>query len=350
MTISISRLVKGVVCAVAAALSLSAVSAQSGTQTDYVYVQMSTSKGDIVLELDRKRAPITVANFLSYADKGHYNGTIFHRVINNFMIQGGGFTPDLTEKPTDAPIKNEWTNGLKNKRGTIAMARTTQPDTATSQFFINVVDNAGLDLARPQTGGAGYAVFGKVIQGMDVVDAIKAVPVHVQGPHEAVPVEPVTINSVTRVESYMLEEAIKAARAAELKEREATYGPGWELLKGKEVDVSKGVFTDSGLWYVDTKLGEGEAATPTNAVTVHYTGWLTDGTKFDSSLDRGEPSTFSLQGVIKGWTEGVSGMRPGGKRYLIIPPELGYGARGSPPRIAPNSMLVFEIELIALAG
>lgn len=138
-----------------------------------VYVKMKTSMGDIVLELNHEKAPITVKNFLNYVDKGFYDNTIFHRVIDGFMIQGGGFTEDLKQKDTDKPIKNEWRNGLKNKRGTIAMARTNDPDSATAQFFINVVDNARLD--EPISGGAAYAVFGRVISGMDTVDKIKGV-------------------------------------------------------------------------------------------------------------------------------------------------------------------------------
>jgi cyclophilin family peptidyl-prolyl cis-trans isomerase len=159
-----------------------------------VQVVIETSKGTIEAELNREKAPITVDNFVKYAKKGHYNGTIFHRVIPGFMIQGGGFTPDMNEKPTDAPIKNEAENGLKNDRGTLAMARTGDPNSATSQFFINVVDNEGLN--RPNPDGHGYAVFGKVTKGMDVVDAIVAVPTGTRGGHENVPNEPVTIKSV----------------------------------------------------------------------------------------------------------------------------------------------------------
>jgi peptidyl-prolyl cis-trans isomerase A (cyclophilin A) len=138
-------------------------------------VRLKTSQGDIVLELDRAKAPVTVENFLSYVGNKHYDGTVFHRVIDGFMIQGGGFAFDngkLAEKPTGKGIKNEGTNGLKNLRGTIAMARTSDPDSATSQFFINVADNAALDY--PSNGG--YAVFGKVVEGMDVVDKIRVVP------------------------------------------------------------------------------------------------------------------------------------------------------------------------------
>ncbi len=139
----------------------------------FVYYTMKTSMGEIVLELNGEKAPISVQNFVAYADSGHYEGTTFHRVIPEFMIQGGGMTANGTPKPTKDPIKNEWKNGLKNVRGSIAMARTSVIDSATCQFFINVKDNAALDMARD---GAAYAVFGKVIKGMDVADKIVAVP------------------------------------------------------------------------------------------------------------------------------------------------------------------------------
>jgi cyclophilin family peptidyl-prolyl cis-trans isomerase len=163
------------------------------------YALMTTSKGDIVLELDREHAPVSVENFLAYVEKGFYDGTIFHRVMPQFMIQGGGFTADMHQKDTDAPIKNEWKNGLINTRGTLAMARTAAPDSATAQFFINVVDNPSLDKAI--SGGAGYAVFGKVIAGMNVVDEIRMAPTGRHGPHSDVPTQPITIESVKRLTS-----------------------------------------------------------------------------------------------------------------------------------------------------
>ena len=158
-------------------------------------VKLHTNFGDIVLELDADKAPKTVANFLAYAEKGFYNGTIFHRVIDGFMIQGGGFTADMAQKPTKAPIPLEAANGLKNDRGTIAMARTSDPNSATAQFFINVKDNAMLN--APQPDGHGYAVFGKVVSGTEVVDKIKGVPTGNKGPFQNVPTTPVTITSAT---------------------------------------------------------------------------------------------------------------------------------------------------------
>lgn len=162
-------------------------------------VRLATSMGDIVVELDRAKAPKTVENFVQYVQAGHYDGTVFHRVIDNFMIQGGGMDAELKEKPTRSPIPLESRNGLKNARGTLAMARTSVPDSATAQFFINLKDNAFLDQANSRDGN-GYAVFGKVVEGMDVVDKIRAVKVADKGPHQNVPVEPVTIKKATLLE------------------------------------------------------------------------------------------------------------------------------------------------------
>ncbi|WP_455409934.1 peptidylprolyl isomerase [Streptomyces hiroshimensis] len=162
-------------------------------------VRLSTSLGDIVLELDSVKAPATVENFLKYVDRGHYNGTIFHRVIASFMIQGGGFTADMTQKPVDAAIDNEANNGLKNIRGAVAMARTNDPHSATAQFFINTVDNDFLDHRSPTPQGWGYAVFGHVVEGEAVIDAIRGVKTTSKGPHQDVPLEPVVIERVERV-------------------------------------------------------------------------------------------------------------------------------------------------------
>ena len=154
-------------------------------------VLLTTNHGNIKLELDAEKAPKTVENFLNYVRSGHYDGTIFHRVIDGFMIQGGGFEPGMKQKSTKPPIKNEAPNGLANARGSIAMARLSDPDTATSQFYINVVDNPGLDESR-------YCVFGKVTSGMDVVDKIKAVPTGMQARYQDVPRQDVVIHSVRR--------------------------------------------------------------------------------------------------------------------------------------------------------
>ncbi len=179
---------------IATALLAAAVAVQPPTTTPAgsgPVVALETSMGNIRIALDEARAPITVKNFLAYVRAGHYDGTIFHRVIPGFMVQGGGMSAAMVEKPTRAPIKNEAANKLRNDRGTIAMARTAEPNSATAQFFINVRNNASLDYG---IGGAGYAVFGTVIEGMDVVDRIIAVPTTSKGGHQNVPVTPVAIN------------------------------------------------------------------------------------------------------------------------------------------------------------
>ncbi len=172
----------------------------TNTQAETTMVKMDTNHGTIMLELDADNAPNTVANFLTYAKEGFYDGTIFHRVISNFMIQGGGFTEDMSQKTTHDPINNEANNGLKNDVGTIAMARTGDPHSATAQFFINVKDNDFLNFSSETPQGWGYAVFGKVTEGMDVVNKIKDVPTTTKGPYQDVPSETVVIEKVTVVE------------------------------------------------------------------------------------------------------------------------------------------------------
>lgn len=184
-------------------------------------VKLETSLGVIVIELDREKAPISTENFLAYTREKFYDGTVFHRVVPNFMIQGGGYDADINERSSGLhpPIKNEWKNGLKNVRGTIAMARTNDPDSATAQFFINVVDNPNLD--QPISGGAGYAVFGRVVAGMDVVDKIKDTPTtaHPKYPGgKVVPVEAVVIRTATIVSSEKSASGAKTPPAAAAKE------------------------------------------------------------------------------------------------------------------------------------
>jgi len=325
-------------------------------------VKMETSLGDIVLELDGEKAPISTLNFIRYVENKFYDGTIFHRVMKTFMIQGGGFTAEVDEKKEGLRpgIKNEWKNGLKNDRGTISMARMGgQPDSATAQFFINVVDNARLDQA--QADGAAYAVFGKVVEGMETVDKIKDTPVkahpkYAGGQGEVVPVEPVVIKSVKMMGEFdkaKVEASVaaseSAAKEAEAKAKSEREGKLVDVIKkAEEESKSKITKTDSGLMYVDLKAGEGETPKTTDRVEVHYTGWLVDGTKFDSSVDRGTPLPVNMSGgVIKGWLEGLATMKVGGKRRLIIPPDLAYGKAGR-PSIPPDSTLVFDVELLSI--
>jgi peptidyl-prolyl cis-trans isomerase A (cyclophilin A) len=180
-----------------AGLALAAMVNVASAQGAAPKVKLATSMGDIVVQLDPAKAPKTVENFLAYVQDKHYDGTVFHRVIDGFMIQGGGFTADMAQKPTTAPIPLEASNGLKNDQYTIAMARTGNPNSATSQFFINVKNNDMLNAPNPD--GHGYAVFGKVVEGKDVVDKIKAVATANKGMHQNVPTTPVVIQSATLV-------------------------------------------------------------------------------------------------------------------------------------------------------
>lgn len=171
-----------------------------GQEATHPRVSLDTSQGTIVLELYPEEAPKTVDNFLGYVESGHFDGTLFHRVIPGFMIQGGGYTEDLAQKPTGDPIENEADNGLGNERGTVAMARTSDPHSATAQFFINLADNPHLNHTGKNARGWGYTVFARVVEGTDVVDAIAAVPTRRQGPHEALPTEPVVIRSAEKLD------------------------------------------------------------------------------------------------------------------------------------------------------
>ena len=181
----------------AVSLLLASIGVATANSGDKVMVEMHTSKGLITLELDAEKAPVTVANFIEYVNSGHFDGTIFHRVIPGFVIQGGGLESGMKEKPTQAPIENEADNGLKNVTGSICMARTNDPHSATSQFFINLKDNQFLDHTEKSPQGWGYAVFGQVTGGMDVVEAIAAVQTGNAGFHQDVPVEDIVVEKVT---------------------------------------------------------------------------------------------------------------------------------------------------------
>jgi FKBP-type peptidyl-prolyl cis-trans isomerase len=329
-------------------------------------VKLETTLGDIVVELNADKAPISTHNFLQYVASGFYNGTIFHRVIPGFMIQGGGYTPEMTKKEgLRPPIKNESQNGLRNERGAIAMARTNVADSATAEFFIDVADNVAgsahdLDTPRPQAGNSAYAVFGKVAEGLDVVDKIRDTKLEQNpkypSPDGAVtPETPVVIKSATVVGIYDMKAldarvaaSEKEAKEAEAKAKEAQEKQLTDVIKQIEQETGKKLEkTPSGLMYVIVKEGQGESPKPTDKVEVHYTGTFLDGKKFDSSVDRGKPAQFVLNRVIKGWTEGVGMMKVGEKRKLVIPPDLAYGPAGR-PGIPPNSTLIFDVELLSI--
>ena len=177
----------------------------STTEISNPIYRIETTAGDFTVQLNREKAPISVKNFIDYADTGFYEGTIFHRVIDGFMVQGGGFNEDMTMKTTNDPITNEADNGLKNLRGTIAMARTPMPHSATSQFFINVVENRSLDHRSKDMSGWGYAVFGEVIQGMDTIDAIRQVKTGTRARYRDVPIEPILIKKISPADSASAE-------------------------------------------------------------------------------------------------------------------------------------------------
>ena len=188
---------KSTLAAMAAVFALSALSPAAMAAKGDPHVLLTTSAGNIELELDKQKAPVSVQNFVDYVNSGFYNNTTFHRVIPGFMIQGGGFEPGMKQKATKEPIKNEANNGLKNTRGTLAMARTQAPHSATAQFFINMVDNDFLNFSGESLQGWGYCVFAEVVDGMDVVDKIKGVATGRSGMHQDVPKEDVIIESVT---------------------------------------------------------------------------------------------------------------------------------------------------------
>ncbi|TKR56065.1 peptidyl-prolyl cis-trans isomerase [Allopusillimonas ginsengisoli] len=204
-TLSQPLRVIGLVCATSLALcgpaqAASSTSNQGNSMSTSPRVNLQTSKGDIVIELNPEKAPKSVENFLTYAREGFYDGTVFHRVIKNFMVQGGGFEVGMKQKTTHAPVENEANNGLKNEKYTLAMARTSDPHSATAQFFINVADNDFLNFTAPTPNGWGYTVFGKVVEGTEVVDSITSVKTGSKGFHQDVPVEDVIIEKATVVE------------------------------------------------------------------------------------------------------------------------------------------------------
>lgn len=336
-------------------LAFSLPSSETTSAAGQPQLRMKTTLGEITLELDAEKAPISTLNFIQYAQSNFYDGTVFHRVMPNFMIQGGGFTKTIDQKTEGLrpPIKNEWKNGLKNVRGTISMARTEKPDSATAQFFINVVDNPFLNQPNPRTGYAGYAVFGKVVQGLDIVDKIRNVETqeHPKYPGgKVVPVEPIVIESVRIVGEYDLQTLQKKVSDSE---KAAAAKTAAKAAKQKafltENAKKEGVkTTDSGLQYRILQPGKGPKPKATDKVQIHYRGQLIDGTEFDSSYSRNTPATFSLNQVIPGFGEGLQQINVGGKAELFIPAKLGYKDRSVGNVIPPNSTLVFEVELLQI--
>ncbi|MCG3137020.1 MAG: hypothetical protein HJJLKODD_00861 [Phycisphaerae bacterium] len=319
---------------------------------------MSTTLGDITLELDAEKAPITVLNFIDYAEAGYYEGTIFHRIVKGFMIQGGGMTPEMEEKTGQRdPITLEDDNGLTHLPFTIAMARTGDPNSATAQFFINIVDNS-----NRWRGGRGYAVFGKVVEGLDTVEKIINTPLAMHPKYRTregavTPETPVVINSVKLIGTFdrekvhaQVEAKRTAAQAAKQQTIQAWQEQHKDTISKIETETGKKFTTTaSGLMYMVLQDAEGATPTRNDIVRIHYTGWLESGQKFDSSYDRGtEPLSHPSQGFIPGWNEALLLMKVGQKCKLLIPSDLGYGEEGTGNVIPPGATLIFDVELMGV--
>lgn len=312
-------------------------------------VKIETTVGDIVVELDAEEAPGTVLNFMQHVQDKYYDGTVFHRVIKNSMIQGGGYTSDMERKllGLKPPVEGAWTSHLHNERHTVAMIRARATSGAgRAQFYINVVDNPRLD-EEPHHGR--YAVFGKVIDGLETVEKIRNVPVgphaqYAEGRSAVVPVEPIVIKSIRLLTPFHPVRVQEAAVA--LKAREGNR-VGALVAKIEKEAGSKAVVTKSGLQYVDFVIGSGMTPVVTDEIEFHYRGTLLDGTEFESTYAT-EPAVRRVGNLIAGLREGITTMSEGGRRALIIPPELGFAEAGIPGYVPPDATLVFEIDLLAI--
>ena len=322
-------------------------------------MKIETSLGNITLELDVEKAPLSVMNFADYARKGFYNGTIFHRVVANALIQGGAYTPDMSEKTEGLQegIKNESGNGLSNTRGTIALVRApARPNSTKAQFFINVFTNDSFDAATAG-GSTAYTVFGKVVEGMNTVDRISRTPV---GPHPkyaagllaVVPVEPVVIRDVRLLTPFDPKDAQAAAKDAEAEAervvreaKEAKERAFRERIEGIENAHGKLTTTESGLRYVDIRVGTGPMPTIEDSVVIHCLATLADETEVENTLE-GEPMTSDVKRMVKGVQDGLISMHEGGKRLMIVPADLAYGNRGIPGKVPVNSILFYEVDLL----
>ena len=314
---------------------------------DKLHVVFNTSKGEIRLVLFPEEAPLTVASFVNLAQRGYYDGLLFHRVLKDFMIQGGDPTGTGRSGP-GYKFKDEFSPKLRHDGPGILSMANSGPGTNGSQFFIT-------HKATPWLNDK-HSIFGKVVTGQDVVNAIAKgdvmKTVRIEGnsgelfkKHTR---ELAAWNKTLDVRFPRKPTNPEEVKKLEEKRAATTWKQAMDLVKTHGGDPNKGQKSSTGLWHVDLAEGTGASPSTTDKVQVHYTGWFTNGKKFDSSVDRGQPYSFSLQGgVIKGWLEGVASMRVGGKRLLVIPPDLAYGATGR-PGIPPNATLVFQVELLQI--
>jgi peptidyl-prolyl cis-trans isomerase A (cyclophilin A) len=311
-------------------------------------VVIETTLGTIVAELDAEKAPLTVMNFLDYADSGFYNDTIFHRVVKGRMIHGGGYTKDLAlkEKGLREPVLYEGGNGLLHLRGTLgAYRRFDNLNSAQSQFFINTADNENLDKLKDNTS---YAVFGKVIEGMDVVEKIEKAEVSTHpglaaGLLPYVPKEPVIIKSI-RVTKPVDR---KKAQAIAQSNADAAADPVSFRQQQLENDCkSKAVQTRSGLRFIECKAGTGDFPLGPDTVEITYAATLANGFEFDNSKNLGPgPLALKVEDAIRGLREGLQMMREGGRMIFVIPPELGFGNEGVPAKVPPGATLFYDVQL-----
>jgi len=309
-------------------------------------VEIDTTLGSFRVTLDASATPVTVMNFIDYADAGFYDGTVFHRVINTMMIQGGAMTPSMEPKTLGLrdPIINEWESGLKNKQWTIGMVR--RPgvfESAQSEFYINLADHAALDMP---TDGSGYCAFGIVTSGFDTIERIREVPVgthpkYAGGRSAVVPQTPVVIQSVRVIEPLDREAAIEQSRELE---NLRTDGIARTIEKYESLSAGKAVRSETGLIYIDLVVGQGGVPAETSNVELYYRGYLINGQEFESKMET--PAMLEVSSLNLGLKEGILTMAEGGRRAMIIPPELAYGSGGIPGKIPPNATLVFEVELL----
>ncbi len=325
-------------------------------------VHIVTNFGDIVVDLDGEAAPCTTANFVRYVREGYYVGTLFHRVMKDYIVQGGGYTPGFEPK-TDGvgkPIKLESDNGLSHLRGTIAMARGNLPNSATTQFFINLDDNSRRLNFSPGRRDPGHAVFGTVVGGMAVVDKIANTPV---GPHAkygagklaVVPTDNVVIKSTTLLNpdsAGPIEEA-----CADLDRPAEPAIPQEELVERfkKTAEAKTGLSfqtTDEGWSYIDVRSGRGPSPTADDRISIHWIARLADGSVIENTYELAQPPDRNVSRLIEGLQMAITTMNVGGLRTAIIPPELAFKekgiAQGNPPLIPPNAWVIYDLELLDL--
>ena len=319
-------------------------------QTDglHPWLKMETSLGDIVFELDAAEAPTVVINFVEYAEGGEYDGTIFHRVVPDRILQGGGYTPDLQPKLQSVPpaVSDNWHIDLQSTEGTLALIRSSDNlGKTTAEFFINLTDNVRHDIGR--THGQ-YAVFGRVVAGHDTINRIRSTtlgsdPRYGQGLLAVVPVKPVVINY-----ARLITEFDAAAAQAVIESRYPTPAVAVSKLFGKKVADSL-TETGSGLSYADIMVGRGPRPPgPDEEIEFQYRGTFLNGEEFESSYGRQEPMVRRVDTMIPALQEAFSTMTEGGHRVIVVPPELAYKAGGIPGIIPPSSILIYELELLAI--